>query len=140
KPPEVEPPLNLSVLKYTPDDSGSWSLAVSGRIPKNRPASAENLRPLDLLPVFGPIIAGKFQFSGMGDSGRWTRKDHEENEVYGGADRLHPAAGRGRHRGWRDLSQSGDQRGDLLQLAQQIWRPAAVRDEATASVRGRERL
>jgi putative transposase len=25
-------------------------------------------------PVFGPIFAGKFQFSGMCDSGRWTRK------------------------------------------------------------------
>ena len=37
-------------------------------------------------PVFGPIFAGKFQFSGMCDSGRWTRKDHEEIEVYGGAD------------------------------------------------------
>jgi hypothetical protein len=29
----------------------------------------------------GPIFAGKFQFSGMTDSGRWTRKDHEEIEV-----------------------------------------------------------
>src|SRR5262245_33473093 len=48
-------------------------------------------------PVFGPIFAGKFQFSGMCDSGRWTRKDHEEIKVYGGADCLHPAAGRGRH-------------------------------------------
>src|SRR5438128_12543281 len=37
------------------------------------------------LPVLGPIFAGKFQFSGMCDSGRWTRKDHEEIEVYGGA-------------------------------------------------------
>src|SRR5262244_2060282 len=54
---------------------------------------------LTCLPVFGPIIAGKFQFSGMCDSGRWTRKDHEEIEVYGGADCLHPAAGRGRHSG-----------------------------------------
>src|SRR5262249_54299814 len=45
-------------------------------------------------PVFGPIFAGKFQFSGMCDSGRWTRKDHEEIKVYGGADCLHPAAGR----------------------------------------------
>ena len=41
----------------------------------------------------GPIIAGKFQFSGMSDSGRWTGKDHEEIEVHGGADRLHFAAG-----------------------------------------------
>src|SRR5262249_14836113 len=48
-------------------------------------------------PVVGPIFAGKFQFSGVGDSGRWTRKDHEEIEVYGGTDRLHPTAGRGRH-------------------------------------------
>jgi hypothetical protein len=46
---------------------------------------------LTCFPVFGPIIAGKFQFSGM--SGRWTRTDHEEIEVHGGADCLHPAAG-----------------------------------------------
>jgi hypothetical protein len=37
------------------------------------------------LPVFGPIIAGKFQFSGMCERGRRTRKDHEVIEVYGGA-------------------------------------------------------
>jgi len=36
----------------------------------------------------GPINAGKFQFSGMCDSGRWTRKDHEEIEVHGSADCL----------------------------------------------------
>src|SRR6516165_9960667 len=39
----------------------------------------------------GPKIAGKFQFSGATDSGRWTRKDHEAIEVHGGADCLHPA-------------------------------------------------
>src|SRR5262249_40399762 len=55
------------------------------------------LEQLTCFPVFGPIFAGKFQFSGMCDSGRWTRKDHEEIKVYGGADCLHPAAGRGRH-------------------------------------------
>lgn len=43
-------------------------------------------------PIFRPIIAGKFQFSGMSLRGRWTRKDHEEIEVSGGADRLHFAA------------------------------------------------
>jgi putative transposase len=43
------------------------------------------------LPVFGPLIAGKFQFSGECDSGRRTRKDPEEIEVHGGADRLRPA-------------------------------------------------
>jgi hypothetical protein len=32
----------------------------------------------------------------MCESSRWTRKDHEEIEVYGGLDRLHPAPGRGR--------------------------------------------
>jgi len=32
-------------------------------------------------PVFGPIFAGKFQFSGMCGSGRWTTKDDEEIEV-----------------------------------------------------------
>ena len=41
----------------------------------------------------GPIIAGKFQFSGMSDSGRWTGKDHEEIEVHGSPDRLHLASG-----------------------------------------------
>jgi len=49
------------------------------------------------LAVFVPIFAEKFQFSGVGDSGRWTRKEHEEIEVYGGADRLHPTAGEGRY-------------------------------------------
>ena len=48
---------------------------------------------LTCFPVFGRIFAGKFQFSGLCDSGRWTRKDHEEIKVYGGADCLHPAAG-----------------------------------------------
>jgi hypothetical protein len=45
------------------------------------------------VPVFGPMIAGKFQFSGMSDLGLWTRKDHEEIEVFGGTDRVHPTAG-----------------------------------------------
>jgi putative transposase len=31
----------------------------------------------------------------MCDSGRWTRNDHEEIEVYRGADRLHSASGGG---------------------------------------------
>src|SRR5262245_37932945 len=31
----------------------------------------------------------------MSDSGRWTGKDHEGIEVFGGADRFHPAAGGG---------------------------------------------
>jgi hypothetical protein len=48
------------------------------------------------LPVSGPIFAGNFQFSGKWDSGRYTREDHEEIEVYRAADRLHPA---GRHIG-----------------------------------------
>jgi putative transposase len=30
----------------------------------------------------GPIIAGKFQFGGMSDSGRWTGKEHEAIEVH----------------------------------------------------------
>jgi hypothetical protein len=41
----------------------------------------------------GPMIAGKFQFSGTCDSGRWTGNSHEAIEVHGGADSLHPAAG-----------------------------------------------
>ena len=44
------------------------------------------------LPVSGPIFAGKFQFSGC-DSGRGRGLTHEEIEVHGGADRLHPAPG-----------------------------------------------
>jgi hypothetical protein len=33
---------------------------------------------VDVPPVFSKaIFAGRFQFSGMFDSGRWTRKDHE---------------------------------------------------------------
>ena len=44
-------------------------------------------------PVFGPIFAGKFQFSGTADSGRWTGKDDEAIEVHGGTDSLHFAAG-----------------------------------------------
>src|SRR5215510_14515098 len=70
----------------------------STRVPLS-PKVRKTLDIMTCLPVFGPIIAGKFQFSGMCDSGRWTRKDHEEIEVYGGADCLHPAAGRGRHSG-----------------------------------------
>ena len=52
---------------------------------------AQQLLTCDL--VFGPIFAGKFQFSGTSPGGRWTRKDHEEIEVHGGTDCLHPAAG-----------------------------------------------
>src|SRR5262249_56620893 len=74
------------------------------------------------LPVFGPIIAGKFQFSGMCDSGRWTRQDHEEIEVYGGADCLHPAAGRGRDSGGWGLAAGGGQPGDPLPLARELRR------------------
>ena len=48
---------------------------------------------LTCLRFSGPKIAGRFQFSGMCDLGRWTGKDHEEIEVHGGADCLHPAAG-----------------------------------------------
>jgi hypothetical protein len=40
---------------------------------------------------FGPIFAGKFQFSGTSPEGRWTRKDHEEIEVHRSADCLHLA-------------------------------------------------
>jgi hypothetical protein len=46
-------------------------------------------RALERFSVFGPIIAGKFQFSGIADSGRWTRKDNEAIEIYRGADRFH---------------------------------------------------
>jgi hypothetical protein len=56
--------------------------------------------PADLLPVFWTFhfIAGKFEFSGVSDSGRWTGKVHEAIEVHGSADRLYYAAGRRRAR------------------------------------------
>ena len=61
----------------------------------SRKVCCEHIRPVAMtcFRFSGPRIAGKFQFSGMCDSGRWTGKDHEEIEVHGGADCLHPAAG-----------------------------------------------
>ena len=56
-------------------------------------ASHNGFAQMTCFPVSGPIVAGKFQFSGTGDSGRWTGKDHEAIEVHGGADCLHPASG-----------------------------------------------
>ncbi len=46
--------------------------------------------PMTRFPVFGPIFVGKSQFGGIG---RLTRKDHEEIEVHGVADRVGPAPG-----------------------------------------------
>jgi hypothetical protein len=38
------------------------------------------------VPVFGPRITGKLQFSGAAIRGRWMGKDNVAIEVYGGAD------------------------------------------------------
>ena len=54
---------------------------------------AATLEQVTCFPVSGPIFAGKFQFSGTADSGRWTGKDDEAIEVHGGTDSLHFAAG-----------------------------------------------
>ena len=43
-----------------------------------------------------------------------------------------------RHGGWRGQPQGRDQRGDLLQLAQEVRRVDAVRDETAAPARGGE--
>ena len=44
-------------------------------------------------PVSGPIYAGKFQFSGCVIRAAGRGMTHEEIEVHGGADCLHPAPG-----------------------------------------------
>jgi hypothetical protein len=59
-------------------------LVTSLRGPPPLPSNRAQL--VTCLPVFGPIIAGKFQFGGVCDSSRWTRKDHEDTEVLGGAE------------------------------------------------------
>jgi putative transposase len=62
---------------------------------------------LTCLPVFGPGIAGKFQFSGAAIRGRWTGKDDVTIEVYGATDCLHFAAGGRRHGDRGGLPQGG---------------------------------
>jgi len=44
-------------------------------------------------PVSGPAYAGKFQFSGCVIRAAGRGMTHEEIEVHGGADCLHPAPG-----------------------------------------------
>jgi hypothetical protein len=79
-----QPNLKERCCAPAPDDSAhDHRQSVSA----TRPALTN---ALTCLPVFGPIFAGKFQFSGMG---RWTRKDHEEIEGHGVTDCLHPASG-----------------------------------------------
>src|SRR5437764_5894350 len=48
------------------------------------------------------------------------------------------AAGRGGHADRRGLPQGRDRRGVVLQLAQKVWRPGAVGDEAAEAARGGE--
>ena len=51
-------------------------------------------------------------------------------EVFGGPDGVHFEARRRRHAGGGGLPQGRDQRGDVLQLAQEVRRADAVGDEA----------
>src|SRR5580704_15392087 len=59
----------------------------------------------------------------------------KEVTVQRAADRLHPATGGGRHERRGSLSQGRHQRGDVLQLAQEVWWADAVRDEAAEAAR-----
>jgi hypothetical protein len=68
------------------------ALGGLGKAPSRALAHAA-LRSMTCFRFLGPRIAGKFQFSGTSDSGRWTRNDHEAIEVHGAADWIHPAAG-----------------------------------------------
>src|SRR5690242_13921374 len=72
-----------------------------------------------------PSLAGRSMF-------------HEEVAVQRAADRLHPAAGGRRNERRGGVPQGGDQRRHLLQLAQQVWRADAVRDETAEAARGGE--
>jgi hypothetical protein len=68
--------------------SAYWAPSEFNRWTERRPALAQGTcrAKTDLgssptvtcFPIFGPILAGKFQFGGMSDLGRWTRKDYEE--------------------------------------------------------------
>ena len=61
------------------------------------------------------------------------------SKFIGGADRVRFEAGRGWHGGGGGLPQGRDQRGDVLQLAEEVCRADALGDEAAAAARGRER-
>jgi putative transposase len=82
----------------------------------------------------GPKIAGKFQFSGKCDSGRWTRI-----EVYGGADCFHPAAQAEEGSAVGEVCRkAGISEAAFVQLAQEVFRLDTVGDEAVALTRGGE--
>src|SRR5215203_5214377 len=87
----------------------------------------------DLPPIFWTALSWKIPVMPYGPI---DGANNEDIEVFGGADCLRAEAGRGRRRDWRGLSQGRDFRGDLLHLAQEVRRPNAVGDEATASARG----
>src|SRR5205085_9833561 len=74
----------------------------------------------------GPLRAGKFYFSRLGRA----EKLDEEVAVQRAADCVCATAGRGGHADHRGLPPGRDQRGVVLQLAQKVWRPGAVGDEA----------
>src|SRR5947207_13780242 len=82
----------------------------------------------------GPLRAGKFYFSRLGRA----EKLDEEVAVQRAADCVCAAAGGGGHADRRGLPQGRDQRGVVLQLAQKVWRPDAVGDEAAEAAPGGE--
>src|SRR5438552_259799 len=82
----------------------------------------------------GPLRAGKVYISRLGRA----EKLDEEVAVQRAADCVCAAAGRGGHADRQGLPQGRDQRGVVLQLAQKVWRPGAVGDEAAEAARGGE--
>ncbi len=56
--------------------------SLNGLTPTEFAARPKEGQNLTCFRFSGPRIAGKFQFSGTGDSGRWTGKDHETIEVF----------------------------------------------------------
>ena len=70
----------------------------------------------------GSFEAGVFGYSFLAGRGVET---HEGIEVHGGAEGVHPEAGRAGNTCRRDMSQGEDQLGDLFQLEEEVWRAVA---------------
>lgn len=91
-------------------------------------------RRVTCFPFLGPVQAGKFQFR----IGLVAESEDEGIEVFGGADRVRFAPGGGRYGHWRRVPQGRGQRGDVLQLAQEVFGFAGVGDELAEAARGGE--
>ena len=89
----------------------------------------------DVPPGFRSVLNWSFpiMIPAMGEG-----EFHEEVEVLGGADHLHPAPGRCVNAGCGSVPQGRYLGRDVLQLAQALWRDDAVGGQAHAPARGRE--